>query len=391
MCSVDQPYVYLDNASTSHPKPSVLWETTKHYINSIGASPGRSGHAMARAAGQVIDSARTLLAQLFNVREPEHIVFALNATHALNIAIKGALRAGDHVVTTNSEHTSVLRPLERLRQLGVITYDVVRCNELGIFTVSDFEAAIKPNTRLIAVNHASNVIGVVAPIHEIGAIARARNISFLVDASQTAGVFELDVERDSIDFLAFTGHKSLLGPSGTGGVYIHSPHTVETLYEGGTGNNSHSLLQPEDVPVKFEAGTVNYLGIAGLAASVQLLLDGKMEEFRRRELAVTEYCLQQLATMPEIQIFGTRDIAYKAPVISFNVQKLFSGEVAHLLDEHHGIMVRPGLQCAPLIHKTLGTFPQGTVRVSFGHANIESDVDYLMASLKKIVSERNRR
>lgn len=384
---METPFVYLDNASTSFPKPDVLWQSTKHYLEQICASPSRSGSQRTRKAEEYIQHTRSMLGNLFHVQNVNKISFTLNSTQALNMIIKGFLKPGDHVITTNIEHTSVLRPLEKLKQKSIISYNIVESDDKGLFRIEDFESAILSNTKLIIINHASNVTGVLAPIKEIGRLAHSYGIKFLVDASQTAGFTEVDVEENYIDFLAFTGHKSMLGPSGTGGAYISDASLIDTLLEGGTGTNSHSLFQPESIPAKFEAGTLNYLGIVSLGGALDFLFEKNIARIREQELSLTQACLDALSALKEVRVYGTKELNQKVPVISFTIDGLYSGEIAHILDEQYHIMVRPGLQCAPLIHKTLGTFPHGTVRISIGHTTTEKDLEYFVESLQHIIKK----
>lgn len=373
---------YLDNACTSHPKPEVVWQAVRNYQTNIGASPARSGHTLGRKADEVVSETRELIADLFGVTNSKHIVFTQNSTQALNMLLKGILSEGDHVVTTNLEHNSTLRPLERLSREGVITYTVVESDKDGIINPEDIEKAVKENTKLIAVNHASNAIGVRAPITEIGSIAKNLGLLFLIDASQTAGVLDIDVDRDNIDFVAFTGHKSLYGPSGIGGAYIRDPKTVRPLMDGGSGN-SKSLIQPAYMPEKFEAGTHNYMGIAGLNASLKDL-KGKRAEVLEKELALTEYLIQELLKIPRVSVYGTKDISKKVPVVSFNMEGYFANQLAGILDEKYNVLTRPGLHCAPLVHRTLGTAPTGTVRVSLGMFNTKEQIEHLLSGLLEI-------
>ncbi len=375
---------YLDNACTSHPKPAVVWEAVKNYQVNIGASPARSGHTLGKKADGVVSETRQLLADLFNAKDPRHIVFTQNSTQALNMIIKGTLTEGDHVITTNLEHNSTLRPLENLSRAGMITYTVVQSDNQGIIDPKAIEKAIEKKTKLIAVNHASNAIGVRTPINAIGKVAKANNLLFLIDASQTAGVLEIDIEKDHIDFVAFTGHKSLYGPSGIGGAFIRDPKTVRSFIEGGSGN-SKSLVQPAYLPEKFEAGTHNYMGIAGLNASLKTLLK-KREEILKKELELTEYLIQRLDSIEEITVYGTKKISLKVPVVSFNMKGFFANQLAGILDEEYDILTRPGLHCAPLVHKRIGTAPTGTVRVSLGMYNTKKQIDHLIKSLEKIAA-----
>lgn len=378
---------YLDNASTTYPKPACVWEAAKDYLENIGANPGRSGNYLARKAEKVVADCRNNLARLFNIKDSDTIALTFNATHALNTILKGTLEQGDHVIITNFEHNSVIRPIEKLKRASIIQYDVIDSDSNGIFRITDFEAAIKSDTKLIVVNHASNVLGVVAPIAEIIKTAHKQGVQVLVDASQTAGFLDIDVEALDIDYLVFTGHKALQGASGTGGFYAKDPYAVRTLIEGGSGSNSLSPVHPGTLPDKFEAGTMNYLGIAGLGASLEKLITTGIATTRARELDLTKELLEGLSAMEDITIYGTTDIDCKVPVVSFNIAGQTASEVATVLDQKYKIMVRPGLQCAPLIHKTLGTSPHGTVRVSFGASSTQKDIHSLLSAVQEIIHE----
>lgn len=379
--------IYFDHASTSCPKPALVLEEIEHYFKKINVSPGRSSYKKAQTAEDVVSETRRLLAQLINAEFPHQVMFTLNATHALNIAIKGIVSVGDHIITTNLEHNSVLRPLETLKRSGVITYDIVESDRDGSFDINDFECAIQPKTKAVIVNHASNVIGTLTPIEQIGQIAKKHGLIFIVDASQTIGHVALDVITSHIDILAFTGHKSLLGPSGIGGLYIKDSEQVNTLYEGGTGVNSISLVQPEVLPAKYESGTVNYLGIAGLLGALKYLNNFGVDKLSKIKNSLADYALSCLRDIPEVIIYADDVHGKQIPVISFNVQGIPPQEVAYFLDKKHGIMVRSGLQCAPLVHKMLGTYPHGTVRLSFGYNNTYEQIDILVGALKSIIKE----
>jgi cysteine desulfurase/selenocysteine lyase len=377
--------VYLDNASTYAPKPDVVWQAARAYIDDVAASPGRGGYRAARGADEIVEGARASLARLLGVPKPGAIAFAANATHALNTAIQGTVGEGDHVVTTTTEHNSVLRPLETLARAGRITCTRVPVSASGLFDLDRFAAAVRPGTRLVAVNHASNVTGAVAPVVDMCAIAHEAGALFLLDASQTAGALDIDVEELGCDLLAFTGHKSLRGPSGTGGLYVRDPDQVRPLLQGGTGLNSHALVQPALMPTRLEAGTPNYLGIAGLGAAVDLLLDDEDIARTRRALTdLTEYCLLRLRALDAVRVYEVDPGIQRVPVISINMDGLYASELSSVLDSRHGIMTRAGLHCAPLIHEALGTAPHGTVRVSLGSANTRSDVDALIGALDEI-------
>ena len=373
--------IYLDNASTSFPKPAVLWESTREYLDTVGVSPGRGSYRRARHAEDMVDETRAALAGVLGVGDSRHIAFTANATHALNIAIKGVLAPGDHVLTTGLEHNSVLRPLAELSRAGVITYTVVPSTPDGAFDLDAFRAALTPHTRLMVVNHASNVIGVVAPAAELAALAHEYGVLFLLDASQTAGFLDVDADANGIDLLAVTGHKSLHGPSGIGALYVRDPMELRRFYVGGSGVNSLSLRHPATMPEKFEAGTLNYLGIAGLRAVLAELTPQALRDRQTRLLKLTEYCLAELRSLPAVTVYDVRPGIPRTPVISINVDGLYAGELGVVLDREFNVLTRAGLHCAPLIHRTLGTAPHGTVRISLGDATSEADIAVLADAL----------
>jgi len=376
--------IYLDNAATSYPKPEAVYRAVDWCLREVGANAGRGGYRRALEADEIVYRARSALTRLFNVRDASRIVFTANATEALNLAIKGWLRPGDHVVSSSVEHNAVWRCLKTLeRDLGV-ELAVVRCAPDGTLDPKAVEEALRPHTRLIVLTHASNVTGAILPVAEVGEIARRHGVPFLVDAAQTAGVLPLDVERDGIDFLAFTGHKGLFGPFGTGGLYLREGFEPRPLKEGGTGSKSRLPYQPAVLPDRYEAGTLNVCGLAGLAAGVEFILDQGVEKIRKKEKALTAYALEILAGTEGVEVYGPRDAERQVGVISFNLAGVEGAEVAYVLDEVYGIMVRVGLHCAPLAHETIGTLERGTVRVSLGYFNTFEELDCLGEALRAI-------
>ncbi|HHY93141.1 MAG TPA: aminotransferase class V-fold PLP-dependent enzyme, partial [Firmicutes bacterium] len=305
----------------------------------------------------------------------------LNCTDALNMALKGVLKPGDHVVTSALEHNSILRPLEGLRERGVITYTVVPASPVGELDPADFARAVRPDTRLIAVTHASNVIGSVTPLAEVGAVARQAGTLFLVDAAQTAGVLPIDVQALGIDLLAFAGHKGLLGPMGTGGLYVRPSLELASWREGGTGSRSELTTQPDFYPDHLEAGTPNTPGIAGLNAGLDFILKTGLEAIQEKEQALSARLHGGLAAIPGVKLYGSPDLTRRVAVLSFTLDGRDNAEIAVHLDRQYGIMSRPGLQCAPLAHQALGTFPEGTVRLSLGYFNTEEEVDQAIRAI----------
>lgn len=374
--------IYFDHASTSGSKPPQVSLEIAEYLKTINASPGRGGYAPEQQAYQLISSVRDQIAKMTGARQKEQISFTYNATHAINIILKGLLKEGDHVIISSFEHNAVYRPLYRLSKENGISFDIWESDPSGKFNLENLEQLIRPNTRLIAINHASNVLGVISPVEEVGQIAQKLNIPLLIDVSQTAGLFPVSFGKFA-DYIAGTGHKSLLGPSGIGFLYVKDSESLTPLYEGGSGMNSLSPYQPETIPDKFEAGTINYLGIAGLKGSLDYLRDYSQEKMRDELLQLTSYALEQLTKVRGLTIYGPKSTDTKVPLISINVEGYFASETAHLLHQE-GICVRGGLQCAPLTHRVIGTQPQGTVRLSFGHTNTQNEIDQLCMLLSKI-------
>ncbi len=376
--------IYLDNAATSFPKPESVYQTLDAFARSQLANPGRAGHKMALAAERALDDCRHLLNQFFHGKEPERFIFTLNCTDALNMAFKGVLQDGDHVVTTDLEHNSVSRPLRALELAGRISLTRLHADSGGTISPDDVRRAITPKTRLIAITHASNVTGTVQPILDIGRLARENDLLFLVDAAQTAGVLPIDVQEMCIDLLAFPGHKSLFGPTGTGALYVGPRVKVRAWREGGTGGDSASETQPAEYPYFLEGGTPNVLGVAGLAAGIRYVMDTGLERIHGHEVELTERLWQRLDSMPAYEVFGHRDHSRRVGTISFRNKALPAAELGGILDEAFDIAVRPGLHCAPYIHRSLHTFPEGTVRVSTGPFNTTEDIDRLADALGEI-------
>lgn len=377
--------IYFDSAATSWPKPDEVWEAMEHCIKFVGANPGRAGHRMSLEAGRLVDEARELLAALFNIGNPDRIVFTLNATEALNLAIKGLLKPGDHVITSSMEHNSVTRPLHVLQEKGV-EVTKVPCAKDGTIKMQDLESAIKSNTAAIIITHASNVTGTLMPIVEVGQLAKRKGLRFIVDAAQTAGVFDLDVSFMNIHLLAFPGHKSLYGPTGTGGLYIAEGVELTPLKEGGTGSKSEIPGQPNILPERYESGTVNSVGIAGLAAGLKFIRREGLLQIRKHEMDLTRRFLEGVEGIKGLNVYGPGELYQRAPVVSFSLDGKAAGQVGTVLDEQYQIACRAGLHCAPDAHKTLGTLEQKLIRFSFSYFNNEREVEQAIRSLAEIAA-----
>lgn len=375
--------IYLDNAATTYPKPEIVYEEIMDCMKNYCANPGRAGHKLAMKSARKIYDARENIAKLFNVDNPMNIIFTNNATDSLNLAIKGCVKEGDHIITTSMEHNSVIRPIKSLEKYG-IENTIVKCDEDGFLNPKDIIKAIKPNTKLIVTTHASNVCGTLIDIEAVGNIAKENNILYLVDASQTAGVYKIDTKKINVDMIAAPGHKCLLGPQGTGILYIREGLEVDILKEGGTGSKSEDLLQPNLLPDKYESGTHNTPGIIGLNAGVKFILEKGIDNIREHEENLCEYMLEKLKEVPNILIYGPKDAKKRAAVISINIGNMDSGEVTYLLDNKYDIATRSGIHCSPLAHKTLGTLEQGSVRFSLGIFNTKNEIDIAVEALKEI-------
>ena len=375
--------IYFDNAATSWPKPPEVRAALDDYFGPAGGNPGRSGHRMSIRAAQTVEGARDEIAELLGVDDPTRIVLTKNATEGLNLAIYGVLQPGDHAITTSIEHNSVMRPLRHLAS-ETIELTVVGCNPDGTLDPSAVRDAIRPTTRLITTLHGSNVMGSVLPIAEIAGIAAEAGILYLVDAAQTAGVFPIDAPSLGLDLVAMTGHKGLLGPTGTGALYVREGIELPPFMRGGTGSRSDLELQPDFMPDSLESGTLNVAGYAGLAAGVRHLLERGIETVLAHERTLVERFLAGAAEIPGITVYGPESIGDRCGVLSFNVDGLTSSEVGTLLDQRYGIMSRVGLHCAPGAHRTIGTFPTGTVRFGLSIFNTPDEIDASLDAIAEI-------
>ncbi|MBM4307761.1 MAG: aminotransferase class V-fold PLP-dependent enzyme [Deltaproteobacteria bacterium] len=378
--------IYLDNAATSWPKPPQVKEAMNRYMEEVGANPGRSGHSLSIEAARIIYEAREALSVLFHVKDSSRIVFTLNVTESINLALKGLLKPKDHVITSSMEHNAVMRPLRDLENRG-IRLSVVRCSKEGILDPSEVQRKIQPDTRMVVLNHASNITGTLLPVKEIGLITRRHDLLLLVDAAQTAGAYPIDVEKDGIDLLAFTGHKSLYGPQGTGGLVIGervNEKEMIPLKQGGTGSRSEFEEQPDFLPDRFESGTPNGVGIAGLLAGIRFVLDKGVDRIRQHEMTLMEKLIVGLKKIPRVKLYGPQHQKDRVATLSFNFTHLTPSEGAYRLEKEFNILCRPGLHCAPAAHHTIGTFPEGTIRFGLGVFNTEEEIETVLQAVFKI-------
>ena len=380
-----QDLIYFDNGATSFPKPEEVYAYMDQFYRNNGVNPGRAGYDLSIETGNVLEDTRKILTQYFNGTDPNRLVFSSNSTDALNLAIAGLLMRGDHVITTTLEHNAVLRPLHHLFEDGIIEVDHIPFDQHGFVHPEDFIPKFKPNTKLVVVNHASNVIGTVQPIKEIGALCKERGVLFLVDASQTAGKIPVDVQEMNIDVVAFTGHKSLLGPTGTGGLYVCEGVEIKHTRAGGTGVKSAVRHHLEEYPYRLEYGTLNIVGIAGLYAGLKWLMKHDMEKIHQHEMKLATQFSAGLKAIDNVTVYCQDGLDQHIGVTSFNIEGFEAVNTGTLLDGEYNIACRTGLQCAPLVHEQLGTDKlHGTVRFSFGPFNTEVHVEKAIGAIREI-------
>lgn len=384
MITIDKKIYYFDNSATSFPKPESVYKCVEKAVRLYGANPGRGGHRMAVEASQAIYETREKVASLFNIKNPLQIAFTYNSTYALNFAVKGAVPKDSHIITTSLEHNSVLRPVFYEKDENNAHVTIIEPSEDGNIHSEDIIAAMKPETKAVVLTHMSNVTGAIIDLLPITTEARKRNILTIVDVSQSAGFLDIDVEKMKIDILCFTGHKSLFGIQGTGGIYIREGIPFSPIIEGGTGSFSKMKRQPHSMPEALEAGTLNTPGIVSLGAGIDFINSIGLENIRKHEYSLTEKFIEGIKNIEEIIIYGPEK---RGPVVTLNIKGVDSGDLAAYLDEEYGILTRAGIHCAPLAHESMHSGENGGVRFSFGYFNTEEDITYAINTLKNIVSD----
>jgi cysteine desulfurase family protein len=378
--------IYLDNASTVFPKPSEVLDEMVDIYRHYGVNPGRAGYDLCKVGGELVESTRAELTHFFGADDPERLVFAYNASDALNILIQGMVEPGDHVVATVGEHNSVIRPLNHLREDKGIQWDPIPYEDNGRLDPQRVAESFRPETKLVCISHGSNVIGTIQPISEIGRLCRERGIRLLIDTAQTAGVIPINMKEMGVDALAFTGHKSMLGPTGIGGLCVTGDVTVKPTRYGGTGIKSADPFQLEEYPFRLEVGTGNILGIVGLHLAQAYIAKRGMSAIYQHEMTLFGRLQTALMETEGVTLYGTTSLENRLPVLSFTFDSCDTAEAGTLLDEDHNVAVRAGLHCAPLMHKHLGTAPRGTVRMSVGPMNQDGDIDAAIGAVEQVAS-----
>ncbi len=381
--------IYLDNGATSFPKPEKVYTSMDHYYRKLGVNPGRSGYDLCMEAGEIVEDTRKMLTEFFNGTDPERLCFSYNSTDALNLIIFGMLQKGDHAISTTIEHNSVLRPLYHLSNFNGVEVDYIPFDSAGFVDPDDFPKKFKKNTKLVIVNHASNVIGTVQPIKEIGRYCRERGIPFAIDASQSAGKIPIDMEEQNIDVIAFTGHKSFLGPTGIGGLYVREGIEIKHTRAGGTGVRSAVKTHLYEYPYRLEYGTINALGVAGLHAGLEWILDKGLNRLHKDEMKLTTQLRDGLCNLDGVTLYCQDDLSDHISVFLFNIDGLEAMNTGTILDVDYNIACRTGLHCAPLVHEQLGTDKiHGAVRFGIGPFNTAEHIRIAIEAIKDIASPR---
>lgn len=378
--------VYLDNAATTFPKPKSVIEAMTDFMSNIGCSPGRGGYEQSLQSGRLVYEARNAISSLFNSPGVDNVVFTQNITMSLNTVIIGMFKKGWHVITSSMEHNSVIRPLRSLEERGIIRLTIVQCSKDGILDIDSVKNSMNRDTKAIVMTHASNLTGTILPAIEVGQICREYGLYFILDTAQTAGTTDVDYKALNTDVLAFTGHKGLLGPQGTGGFIIsdRASEITAPLLAGGTGSKSHEDIQPDFLPDKFESGTLNTVGIVGLKTGIDFINHVGIGNIRQHESKLTDMFLRGLEEIKRVEVYGPKDSIKQTSTIAMNIEDMDPSEVSYILDSEYGIMTRSGIHCTPYGHKTIGTFPRGAVRFSIGYFNDESDIEYALDAVRKI-------
>lgn len=376
--------IYIDNAATSWPKPEIVYSTLDDYARNWGANPGRSGYRMAVESEKRVQDCRSAVARILNAENPDRVALTLNATDGLNMVLRGFLNAGDHVVTSKIEHNSINRPLSAMAAAGIITYDKAEPGPDGTVPVSAIEKLVRKNTRLVAITHASNVLGVVNPIADYAKLARARGIATLIDASQSVGVIPIDVRALGLDMVAFPGHKNLFGTMGTGALYVREGISLRTWREGGTGYKADEEVHPEEMPFHLEGGTPNAHGYAALAAGVAFVEQEGVEKIGRREHELALRFVKAVSDNRKVTVHAWKNLDVHLGPVSITIKGAVPGDVGTVMDRDYDIACRPGLHCAPGTHQWLGTMPGGTVRFSFGYFNTPGHVDAAVRAVNEV-------
>jgi cysteine desulfurase / selenocysteine lyase len=384
--AVMEKLVYLDNASTVYPKPREVIDFMTQFYFEKGVNPGRSGYDLCREAEELVSETRKLLTKLFNGTDPNRLVFSYNASDSLNTIINGTLKPGDHVITSNLEHNSVLRPIHHLSAQGKVEVDYIPFDGNGYIEPEDIRKKIRKNTRLVIINHASNVLGTVQPVGAIGKICKEHGVIFAIDAAQTAGVIPIDIQSMNIDAVAFTGHKSLLGPTGIGGIYVREGVDISQTRAGGTGVHSAYPFHLAEYPYRFEIGTINLLGVAGLNAGQKYIAKNGQAAIYKHEMELLKLFQDGISEIPGITGYCAKSTNARVPVQSINIKGYEPEDAGVFLDVNHNIAVRTGLHCAPKVHEQLGTAPKGAVRFSIGPMNTKDDVLHAIDALQKMSS-----
>jgi len=386
---MEEKIIYFDNAATSYPKPEEVPQAMFRFSKEVGASPGRSGHRLAVEAARIVFEARERISQLFGVKDSSRVVFGLNATEGINQGLRGLLRPGDHVITSSMEHNSVMRPLRAMMKEG-LEVTILPCSTEGFLDIQGVRKSVQKNTKMVVLNYGSNVVGTLQPLEELGSICREKDVLFFVDAAQSAGAIPIDMEREMIDLLAFTGHKALFGPQGTGGLVLGErvdEREIVPVKRGGTGSRSEQEEQPDFLPDLCESGTPNGVGLAGLLAGMDFVMKEGVPKIREHEKKLTKRLLQGLQEIRGVTVYGPKDAQKQLSTVSFNFQGAAPSEVGLRLDEEYGILCRVGLHCSPAAHRTIGTFPQGTVRFSLSYFNRPEEVEFALQVVSQLAQK----